>query len=101
MTKATRVFLAFVLPSSVLISCHSNYRSTSYSYVQPAQLADGLPVAPMYNEGMDTGKIASLTKLILADTFPNIHSMLILRHGKLIYENYFAGEDVDDATPVD
>jgi CubicO group peptidase (beta-lactamase class C family) len=42
---------------------------------------------------MDTGKIVALTKLILADKYPNIHSMLILRHGKLIYENYFAGED--------
>ena len=50
--------------------------------------------------GMDTVKIVALTKLILADKYPNIHSMLILRHGKLIYENYFAGEDVDDATPV-
>jgi CubicO group peptidase (beta-lactamase class C family) len=93
MTKATRVLLAFVLAFSVLISCHSHYRSTSYSYVQPAQLADGLPVAPMYNEGMDTGKIVALTKLILDNTYPNIHSLLILRHGKLIYENYFAGED--------
>ena len=100
MTKTTRAFLAFVLGSSPLISCHSHYRSTSYSYVQPAQHDDGLPVAPMYNEGMDTGKIIALTKLILADKYPNIHSMLILRHGKLIYENYFAGEDVDDATPV-
>ncbi len=93
MTNTTRVFLAFVLGSFPLISCHSHYRSTSYSYVQPAQLADGLPVAPMYNEGMDTGKIVALTKLILDNTYPNIHSMLILRHGKLIYENYFAGED--------
>jgi len=42
---------------------------------------------------MDTGKVVALTKLILANTYPNIHSMLILRHGKLIYENYFAGED--------
>ncbi len=93
MTKATVGFIALVQASSVLLSCHSHYRSTSYSYVQPAQLADGLPVAPMYNEGMDTGKIVALTKLILDNTYPNIHSMLILRHGKLIYENYFAGED--------
>ena len=93
MTKATRVFLALVLASSVLLSCHSHYRSTAYSYVKPKQLSDGLPVDAMYNNGMDTGKIVALTKLILNNTYPNIHSMLILRHGKLIYENYFAGED--------
>jgi len=93
MTKATGGFLAFVLAFSLLISCHSHYRSTAYSYVKPKQLSDGLPVDAMYNNGMDTGKIVALTKLILDNTYPNIHSMLILRHGKLIYENYFAGED--------
>jgi hypothetical protein len=61
MTKAIRVFLAFILASSVLISCHRYYRSTAYSYVTPNQLSDGLPVGAMYNEGMDTGKIVALT----------------------------------------
>ena len=93
MTNAIIRFLSLWLASSVLISCHSHYRSTAYSYVKPKQLSDGLPVDAMYNNGMDTGKIVALTKLILADNYPNIHSMLILRHGKLIYENYFAGED--------
>jgi len=93
MTKAIARFLSLWLASSVLISCHSHYRSTAYSYVKPKQLSDGLPVDAMYNNGMDTGRIVALTKLILADKYPNIHSMLILRHGKLIYENYFSGED--------
>jgi CubicO group peptidase (beta-lactamase class C family) len=93
-TKTISRFLLFAVALFNLPACHqSHYRSTFYSYVQPTQLADRLPVAPMYNEGMDTGKIVTLTKQILADTFPDIHSMLICRHGKLIYENYFAGED--------
>jgi len=99
--KAISVFLAVVFISFALFSCHSHYRSTAYSYVKPVQLSDGLPVDAMYNNGMDTGRIVALTKLILADKYPNIHSMLILRHGKLIYENYFAGEDeVHGGTPV-
>jgi CubicO group peptidase (beta-lactamase class C family) len=90
-----------MLAAAGLFGCHSNYRSTAYSYIIPKQLSDGLPVAAMYNEGMDTGKIVALTKLILGNTYPNIHSLLILRHGKLIYENYFAGEDeVDGIGPV-
>ncbi len=91
--KAIVRFLSIVLASAVLLSCHSHYRSTAYSYVTPKQLSDGLPVDAMYNNGMDTSRVVALTKLILADKYPNIHSMLILRHGKLIYENYFAGED--------
>ncbi len=94
MTKRIASFLSFVLASSILLSCHhSHYRSTAYSYVTPIQLSDGLPVDAMYNQGMDTGKMVALTKLILADKYPNIHSLLILRHGKLVYENYFAGDD--------
>jgi CubicO group peptidase (beta-lactamase class C family) len=93
MTKAIRVLLAFELASFVLLSCHSHYRSTDYIYVKPKQFSDGLPVDAMYNNGIDTGKIVAFTKLILDNTYPNIHSLLILRHGKLIYENYFAGED--------
>ena len=92
-TKAKTTFLLFVITLSTLLSCHSHYRSTDYSYVIPKQRSDGLPTGAMYNEGMDTGKIVALTRVILADSFPNIHSMLICRHGKLIYENYFAGED--------
>jgi CubicO group peptidase (beta-lactamase class C family) len=91
--KAKSRFLLFVLTCSILFGCHSHYRSTAYSYVKPVQLSDGLPVDDLYNVGMDTGNIVALTKLILDNTFPNIHSLLILRHGKLVYENYFAGED--------
>jgi CubicO group peptidase (beta-lactamase class C family) len=93
MTKITIGFLLFVLASSSLLNCHSHSRSTAYSYAKPTALFDGLPVDAMYNEGMDTGKIVALTKQILDNTYPNIHSLLILRHGKLVYENYFAGED--------
>src|SRR5271170_2825355 len=93
MTKATARFLSFVLATSILPGCHSHYRSTAYSYVKPSRHSDGLPVDAMYNNGMDTGIIVAFTKLILDNTYPNIHSMLILMHGKLIYENYFAGED--------
>ena len=42
---------------------------------------------------MDTIQIVNLTKLILSDTIPNIHSLLILKDEKLVYENYFAGND--------
>ncbi|MEN4760807.1 hypothetical protein ABEG63_10785 [Chryseobacterium sp. C39-AII1] len=34
-----------------------------------------------------------MTKLILSDTIPNIHSLLILKDDNLVYENYFDGTD--------
>lgn len=36
-------------------------------------------------------KLTKLERLILNDSLPNTHSVLISRNGKLIYENYFDG----------
>jgi len=88
-----KLFTLLAVVHLISSGCNSHYRSTDYSYVIPMQLPDGLPVDAMYSEGMDTSKIVVLTKQILDDTYRNFHSMLILRHGKLIYENYFAGDD--------
>jgi CubicO group peptidase (beta-lactamase class C family) len=93
MIKGSYWVLLFALVSCSLLNCNSHNRSTAYSYAKPEELFDGIPVDVMYNEGIDTGKIVTLTKQILDNTYPNIHSLLILRHGKLLYENYFAGED--------
>jgi CubicO group peptidase (beta-lactamase class C family) len=68
-------------------------RDTNYHYSKPDQLADGLAVDNIANAAMDSNNIIELTKLILKDSFPNIHSVLIARNNKLIYENYFSGKD--------
>ena len=68
-------------------------RDTNYSYRVPRQFNDGIAVGNIANAGIDSAKIIKLTRLILADTFTNIHSLLIMRNGKLVYENYFAGKD--------
>ena len=68
-------------------------RETSYSYKVPVQLNDGIATGNIIGAGIDSNKIIRLTKLILADTFTNIHSLLILRNNKLVYENYFPGKD--------
>ena len=68
-------------------------RDTNYTYNIPQQLNDGIAVGSLKGAGIDSAKIIKLTKLILADTFTNTHSLLILRNSKLVYENYFAGKD--------
>ncbi|MBC7935513.1 MAG: serine hydrolase [Rhizobacter sp.] len=56
-------------------------------------MADGIIIDNISNSNIDSNKIIELTKLILKDTFPNIHSLLIAKDNKLIYENYFSGKD--------
>jgi CubicO group peptidase (beta-lactamase class C family) len=57
----------------------------------PEQRNDGIIIGSASE--IDTTKIVALTKLILKNEYPNIHSLLIARDGKLLYENYFAGTD--------
>jgi CubicO group peptidase (beta-lactamase class C family) len=68
-------------------------RNSNYTYTIPPQLHDGITTADLTSAGFDRSKIIELTQLILTDTFPNIHSLLIAKDNQLVYENYFAGKD--------
>ena len=65
----------------------------SYHYQIPSRLEDGLETASLSEAGIDSNKLITLTNRILSGQYINIHSLLILRHNKLVYENYFDGHD--------
>ncbi len=89
-----KLFTPAILISLLLLSCHSQgQRSKAYTYHRPKQLNDGIATGTLSEAGIDTAKIRHITQLILADSIPNIHSLLIEKDGKLVYEQYFAGED--------
>ncbi len=67
---------------------------------KPAQLADGIPTATLKAEKLDADKIRALAAEIEKNTFPNIHSLLISRHNKLVYEHYWRGEDQYWGNPI-
>src|ERR1700728_3885624 len=71
----------------------SPVRDTNYTYRAPQQLNDGIETGDITNAHVNSIKIIKLTRLILADTFKNIHSLLIMQDNKLVYENYFPGKD--------
>ena len=89
-----RQLLLPVLSLVWLTSCSQTHsRDTNYNYATPKQLTDGITIDNISNTEIDSTKIIELTKLILKDSFPNIHSLLIAIDNKLIYENYFSGKD--------
>ncbi len=77
---------------SILLSFNSK-RDIGYPYSKPPQLNDSIPTGTLNNSGLDTQRINALTRLILADSIPNIHSLLIEKDDKLVYEQYFSGND--------
>lgn len=90
-----RGLAAVLLANLYCSSCFSQaqLRDTNYIYEAPQQLNDGINTGNLTDGGLDSDKIIKLTGLILADTFTNVHSLLIMRNNKLIYENYFTGGD--------
>ncbi len=100
MTKP--IFLFFILIVLTLFSSciQLRVRSTEYAYREPAMLSDSLKTDNLYRVGIDSNKIIKLTKNILADSFPNIHSLLIARSGKLVCESYFSGKDQNWGWPL-
>ncbi|PSL34445.1 serine hydrolase domain-containing protein [Chitinophaga ginsengisoli] len=88
----TLVLVLAVYPS------FSQQRAASNSH--PAKLADGISIASLTEEGINADKINMLTEEISKNTYPNVHSLLISRHNRLLYEHYWPGEDQHWGNPV-
>jgi CubicO group peptidase (beta-lactamase class C family) len=68
-----------------------------YVYKEPISSDDGWPTGSLSEAGMAAQPIAALVEKILTADPPNnpvdIDSLLIARHGKLVFEEYFHGFD--------
>jgi CubicO group peptidase (beta-lactamase class C family) len=65
---------------------------------RPAGERGGWPTAHPRDVGADTGALATLlARLGAGDTFdadrPRVHALLVARHGRLVVEQYFFGDD--------
>jgi CubicO group peptidase (beta-lactamase class C family) len=65
---------------------------------QPAADAKAIPdngiiSTELAGTGMDSVQLTKMTQAIIGNEYPNIHSVLISKNGKLVYERYFSGND--------
>ncbi len=75
----------------IILSCGTT--NGQYEYRQPIKTGDGLTVAGLDQVDMDVELISSAIDEILDGEFAEIHSFLILKNGRLVLEEYFAGHD--------
>ena len=71
-----------------------------YVYRPPLALDDGWPTATLEEANIDRAGIEKLVQLLLETPMesaaaPKVHALLIVRHGKLVLEEYFHGENRD------
>lgn len=86
----TLFLLCLVLLSSV-VSCSSDGDTNS----APRQTGDGWEAATLADVGIDAEQIDAAIARIRDDTYQNVHSLLIVKDGKLVCEEYFGGHAFD------
>ena len=84
---ATLVVLVLLLP---LTACRPAFL-VDYTYQQPEDIGDGLSVGSLSDANVDSDLIQKAVKDILRGEHKEVHSMLLLKDGKLVLEEYFAG----------
>ena len=60
---------------------------------RPDDLNDGIKTSTLKKEGIDEAIINKIVAAINSGFYPNIHSLLIYKNEKLVFENYFSGRD--------
>jgi CubicO group peptidase (beta-lactamase class C family) len=63
----------------------------TYRYTAPPQDNDGWPTTTLEAVGVDRQPLAALVSRIRDNTFPRVYSVLLVKDGKLVFEEYFAG----------
>jgi CubicO group peptidase (beta-lactamase class C family) len=58
----------------------------------PVLLHDGWPIASPEDAGLDIARLRGIAARLKA-TESNVHAVVIARHGKLVFEQYFSGYD--------
>ena len=75
------------------ISVGQSQEENVYRYQVPVETADGWQTSSLNEEGVDVEKINELMHCILNghDEVKNVHSVLLVKNGKLVLEEYFYG----------
>lgn len=58
----------------------------------PTPLADGWTIGTPDSVGLDGARLCGIAARLTAAN-ANVHSVVIVRHGKLVFEQYFSGYD--------
>lgn len=91
MKKLLVFFAAVVL---LLAACRRN-EDFDYDYVQPPELDDGIATGSLASVGMDPVPLRRMMDRINGTDMHRIHDILIMKDGRLVFEEYFPGFALD------
>ena len=74
----------------VLSAC---FGAAAYQYVVPEKTNDGWEVVSLADEKFDAGLLKEMFERIGDKSYKNVHSVLLVKNGKLVVEEYFPGQN--------
>jgi len=90
--RTIRDIYVIVLIAFTSISCEKAFPDV-YDYQIPDQFDDGWETASLKSVGMDSLLIEQLANRIYGKQYKNVHSIVIVKDGKLVFEEYWPGND--------
>ncbi len=78
----------------------SGEEERNYSYDPPKELSDGWEAGDLRQTNADLPRIEEIVVKILDQEFPYIHSLVLVKDGKLVLDEYFYGYTPVDGHPV-
>jgi CubicO group peptidase (beta-lactamase class C family) len=92
MKKTTLIIsiLLLLIITCIIISCRLE-PSSQYNHQPPENINDGLTVGTLDEVNIDSEMIEKAVDDINRGKYKDVHSMLIFKDGKLVFEEYFTG----------
>ena len=97
--KITRIFrkihtfVLYAILFALITAC--SIVDSSYQYQIPPKTEDGWQTASLDNVGMDVDRMVAFMNDLSAYPDHWVHSVLVIKEGKLVFEEYFQGQDLD------
>jgi CubicO group peptidase (beta-lactamase class C family) len=76
---------------AALVTARPRGEGTRYFYTIPRDLRDGLTIGDLSDGSFDGSDVDRLVNRVVDGTYPDVHSVLVYRRGKLVLEEYFYG----------
>ncbi len=92
-SSSVHIVILFAVLLLLLASGCVSDSSTNYTYQPPQQTDDGFDVGTLEEVEMNSALIAKAVGRIKDGRFGEIHSMLIFKDDRLVFEEYFPGHD--------
>jgi CubicO group peptidase (beta-lactamase class C family) len=78
-----------IFPNNIWYAKPNVTAGYKYTYQPPSNDKDGMPIGNLANTNLDKDLLTEMVEKIAKGTYKNIHSILIMKDGKLVFEEYF------------